>query len=131
MSKHTSNLSECDLSSTKSRLKQMAQDIQSLTLRQIQHENQIIKEKKERDSHLAILEEELKLVKERDGYIRKQKKNPIHLALGLANLMLRKRVLESMLIINLHLEELKEKSTLLRLGLTYLISMVRKMLKYI
>jgi len=74
MSKHTSNLSECDLSSTKSRLKQMAQDIQSLTLRQIQHENQIIKEKKERDSHLAILEEELKLVKERDGYIRKQKK---------------------------------------------------------
>jgi len=71
MSKHTSNLSESDLSSTKSILKQMARDIQSLTLRQLQHENQAMEEKKERDSYLTILEEELKLVREKDEYIRK------------------------------------------------------------
>jgi len=53
----------------------MARDLQSLQLRQLQHENQIIEEKKKRDSHLAILEEELKLVKERDEYIRKHKKS--------------------------------------------------------
>jgi len=49
----------------------MARDIQSLTLRQLQHENQVIEENKERDSHLV--EEELKLVKEREEYIRNHK----------------------------------------------------------
>jgi len=34
----------------------------------------------------------------------------MHLVLGLVTPMLRKRVLESMNIINLHLEELEEKS---------------------
>jgi len=75
MSKHTSNLSESDLSSTKSLLKQMARDIQSFTIRQLQHENPFFGEKKEKDSHLAILEEKLKLVKERDEYIRNHKKS--------------------------------------------------------
>ena len=66
MSKHTSNLSESDLSYTKSLLKQMDRDIPWLTLRQLQYENQVMEEKKEKDSHLAILEEELKLVREKD-----------------------------------------------------------------
>jgi len=65
MSKQTSNLSESDLSSTKSLLKQMAREIQSLTLRQLQYENQAMEEKKERDSHLAILEEDLKLLRKK------------------------------------------------------------------
>ena len=52
----------------------MPRDLQSLQLRILQHENQIIKEKKERDSHLAILEEELRMIKKRDDYIRKYKK---------------------------------------------------------
>jgi len=37
----------------------------------LQQETQIIEDKKERDAHLAILEEELKIVKEKDEYIRK------------------------------------------------------------
>jgi len=74
MSKQTSHLSESDWSSSKSLLKQMPRDLQSLQLRILQHENQIIKEKKERDSHLAILEEELRMIKKRDDYIRKYKK---------------------------------------------------------
>ena len=49
LSKHTTHLSESDLSSTKTLLKQMDQDLQSLQLRQLQHENQIIKEKKKKE----------------------------------------------------------------------------------
>jgi len=40
----------------------------------LQHEAQIIEDKKERDAHLAILEEELKIVKVKDEYIRNLKK---------------------------------------------------------
>jgi len=75
MSKHTTHLSESDLSSTKILLKEMAQDLLSLQLRQLQHKNQIIEEKKERDSQFAILEEELRMITGRDYYVRKYKKN--------------------------------------------------------
>jgi len=46
-------------------LKQLAKDFQSLSLRQLQHETQILEDKKERDAHLAVLEEELKIVREK------------------------------------------------------------------
>jgi len=65
----------------------MAQDLQSLQPRQLQHENQINGEKKERNSHLAILEEELRMIKERNNYIVKTKR-AFHLVLGLVILIL-------------------------------------------
>jgi len=74
MSSHSSIPSESDKNSIKSLLKQMAKDFQSLSLRQLQHDAKILKEKKEKDVYLAILEEELKLVKERDEYIKKIKR---------------------------------------------------------
>jgi len=40
----------------------------------LQHEAQILEKKKERDAHLAILEEELKIVREKDEYFRELKK---------------------------------------------------------
>jgi len=45
--------------------------------------------KKERDAHLAELEEELKIVREKDEYIKKQKKNNMHIVLGRVTHMLR------------------------------------------
>jgi len=66
MACHSSSPSESDRNSIKSLLKQLAKDFQSLSHRQLQHEVQIIEDKKERDAHLAILEEELKIVKEKD-----------------------------------------------------------------
>jgi len=65
MSTHSSSHSESDENSTKTLLKQLARDFQSLLLKQLQHEAQVLEEKKERDAHLAILEEELKIVRER------------------------------------------------------------------
>ena len=80
---HSSSHSESDRKSIKSLMKQLARDFQSLSLRQLQHEVQILEDKKERDVHLAILEEELKIVREKDEYIRKLKKNlHMHLVLG-------------------------------------------------
>ena len=52
----------------------MARDFQSLSLRQLQPEAQVLEEKKERDVHLAILKEELKIVREKNEYIKKLKK---------------------------------------------------------
>jgi len=63
---HSSSHSESDRKSTKSLLKQLAKDFQSLSLRQLQHEAQILEDKKERDAHLAILEEKLKIDREKD-----------------------------------------------------------------
>jgi len=74
MSKHIAHLSESDLSFSKSLLKLMVQDLQSFQLRQLQHEKQIIEEKKKRDYHLEILEEEFRIIKERRYYIVKIKK---------------------------------------------------------
>jgi len=55
MSKHSSSHSESDENSTKSLLKQLARDFQSLSLRQLQHDTQVLEEKKEIDTHLVIL----------------------------------------------------------------------------
>jgi len=57
MSNQTTHLSESDLSSTKTLLRQMAQDLQSLQLRQLRYENRVIEDRRERDNHLAVLEE--------------------------------------------------------------------------
>jgi len=80
MSTHSSSHSESNRKFTKSLLKQLARDFQSLSLRQLQHEAQNLEEKKERDAHLGILEEELKIVREKDECIRKLKKN-LHMPL--------------------------------------------------
>jgi len=58
MSTYSSSHNESDRKSTKSLLKQLARDFQSLSLRQLQHEAQILEDKKQREVHLAILEEE-------------------------------------------------------------------------
>jgi len=130
MSKHTSNLSENDLSSRKHLLKQMARDLQSLQLRELQYENQIIEEKKERDSHLGILKEELKVVKERDEYIKNHKKS--HLSSSRSS---DSHAEEESLRINYYYQPMPRRTRReipkLELGLTYLIFMERKMLKSI
>jgi len=64
MSSHSHHSSENDRESIKSLLKQLAQDFQSLSYRQMQHEAQL----KERDARFALMQEELKMVKERDEY---------------------------------------------------------------
>jgi len=46
MSTHSSSHTESDKKSTKSLLKQLARDFQSLSFRQLQHEAQILDEKK-------------------------------------------------------------------------------------
>jgi len=46
MSSHSSSPSESDKKSIKSLLKQLAKDFQSLSHRKLQHEDQIIKDKK-------------------------------------------------------------------------------------
>jgi len=71
MSSHSSSPSESDRKSIKSLLKQLARDFQSLSYRQLQHEAQL----KERDAHFSKLEEELKVVKEKDEYIKKIKRS--------------------------------------------------------
>jgi len=58
------------IESFKSLSKQPAQDFQSLSYRQLQHEAQL----KERDAHFALMKEELKMVKERDEYNKSKKK---------------------------------------------------------
>ena len=70
MSSHSSSINESDRKSTKSLLKQLARDFQALSYRQLQHEAQL----KERDDHFAKIEEELRLVKEKDECARKRKK---------------------------------------------------------
>jgi len=69
MSSHSHHSSENDRESIKSLLKQLTHDFQSLSHRQLQHEAQL----KERDVHFALIEEELKMVRERDKYNKSRK----------------------------------------------------------
>jgi len=62
MSSHHSNESEGE--SIKSLLKKLAQDFQELSYRQMQHETL----PKERDTQFASIQDELKMVKERNEY---------------------------------------------------------------
>jgi len=110
MTTHSSSHSENDRKSIKSLLKQLARDFQSLSLRQLQHEAQSLEDRKERDSHLAILEEKLKIVREKDEYIRKLKESS-HASSSRSSDSHAEGVLELINIINLHLEELKERAT--------------------
>jgi len=70
MSSHHSNESEGE--SIKSLLKKLAQDFQALSYRQMQHETLLI----ERDTQFALIQDELKMVKERDYYTKS--KNSSH-----------------------------------------------------
>jgi len=70
MSAHSSHSSESDMKSIKYLLKQLSRDFQSLSHRQLEHEAQL----KERDAHFALMEKELKMVKERDESSHKSKK---------------------------------------------------------
>ena len=102
MSSHSHHSSESDRESIKSLLKQLAQDFQSLSYRQLQYETQI----KERVEHFALMKEELIVVKEKDEY-NKLKKVLMHLALE-EMILLGNKILELMTIINHPLGELKE-----------------------
>jgi len=83
-----------------------------------------LEEKKEKNAHLSILEEELKIIREKDECIIKLK-NHMHRVLCRGTHMLR-GVLKLMNIINLLLEELEEKVNLKILEYTYLIFMEKK-----
>jgi len=61
MSSHFHHSSESDRESIKTLLKQLAQNFQSLSYRELQYESQF----KERDEHFSLIKE-LKLIKERD-----------------------------------------------------------------
>jgi len=69
MSSRSCSSHESDRESTKFLLKQLARDFQSLSYRQLRHEAQL----KERNAHFSKLEEELKLVKEKNEYTKKIK----------------------------------------------------------
>jgi len=67
MSSHHSNESEGE--SIKSLSKKLVQDFQALSYRQMQHETLL----KERDTQFALIQDELKMVKERDDYTKSKK----------------------------------------------------------
>jgi len=112
MSSHSRNSNESEGASIKSLVKKIAQDVQALSYRQLQHEAQL----KERDAQFALMQDELKMVKERDEYT-KSKKFRMHLALGAMSHM-ENKVLKSINTTNHPLEELekKGKKALERLG---------------
>ena len=92
-------------------LKKIAQDVQALSYRQLQHETLL----KERDAQFSLIQDEWKMVREMK--IPNPKRVLMHLALGVMNL-LRNKALELMNTINHSLGELekKDKKTQRRLG---------------
>jgi len=75
MSKHSSHHSGSDSRFSKYLLKQISKDLQSLQLWKIQDERQREQKQSERESHLAISNEELRLLKEKDDIINENFKN--------------------------------------------------------
>jgi len=69
MSSHSRHSNESEGTSIKSLLEKIAQDVQTLSYRQLQHETQL----KERDAQFALVQDEWKMVKERDDYIKSKK----------------------------------------------------------
>jgi len=69
MSSHSRNSNECEGTSIKSLLETIAQDIQALSYTQLQHETQL----KERDAQFALIQDEWKMVKERDEYTKSKR----------------------------------------------------------
>jgi len=64
MYSHSRNSNESEGTSIKSLLENIAQDVQELSYRQLQHEVQL----KEGDAQFALIQDEWKMVKERDEY---------------------------------------------------------------
>ena len=69
MSSQSRNSNESEGTSIKSLLEKIAQDVQTLSYRQQQHEVQL----KERDAQFALIQDEWKVVKERDEYAKSKK----------------------------------------------------------
>ena len=69
MSSHSRHSNESEGESVKSLLKKIAQDVQALSNRQLQHETLL----KERDAQFALVQDEWKMVKERDDYTKSKK----------------------------------------------------------
>jgi len=109
MSSPSRNSNESEGTFLKTHLEKIAQDVQALSYRQLQHEAQL----KERDAQFALMQDVLKMAK--DEYS-KSKKVRIHLALGAMSM--ENKVLKSMNTTNHPLGELgrKRKKTLERLG---------------
>jgi len=69
MSSHSCHSNESEGKSIKYLLKKIAQDVQALSYRELQHETQL----KERDAQFALVQDEWKMVKERDDYTKSKK----------------------------------------------------------
>jgi len=79
MSKHSSHHSGNNSSSSKNLFKQISKDLQSLQLWRLQEEKRRDEEKHEIYSHLAVLEEELRMLKEKYDMINEKfKKSHFH-----------------------------------------------------
>ena len=77
MSSPSRNSSESELTLLKTLLEKVFQDVQTLSYRQLQYETQL----KERDAQFALIQDEWKMVKQRDESNNK-KEVLIYLALG-------------------------------------------------
>jgi len=64
MSSPSRNSNESERTILKSLLEKIAQDVQALSYRQLQHEVQL----KEKDAQFSLMQDELKMVKEKNEY---------------------------------------------------------------
>ena len=101
MSSHSRHSNESEGKSIKSLLEKIAQDIQALSYRQLQHETQL----KERDAQFALIQDEWKMVKERDEYTNSKKSS--HTSSSMNHMG--NKILKSMSTINHPLGELERK----------------------
>jgi len=69
MSSHSRKSNESEGTSIKSLLEKIAQDVQALSYRRLQHDVQL----KERDAQFSLIQDEWKVVKERDEYVQSKK----------------------------------------------------------
>ena len=69
MSSPSRNSIESEVTILKSLLEKIAQDVQALSYRQLQHETQL----QERDAQFALIQDKWKMVKERDEYTKSKK----------------------------------------------------------
>jgi len=103
MSSHSRNSSESEGTSMKSLLEKIAQDVQALSYRQLQHEAQL----KERDAQISLMQDELKVVKERDEYTKSKKSSHASNSREMSHMV--NKVLKSMSTTNHPLGELERK----------------------
>jgi len=78
MSSQSRNSNESEGTSIKSLVEKIAQDVQALSYRQLQHESQL----KERDAQFALMQDELKVVKERNEYTKSKKSSHAYSSRG-------------------------------------------------